>query len=141
MQPPSKSTPAGRPPTKRPDPNLAGFCAYLADVAELSAGATHALLINANRVRLNLGIPRGGTVLLLRFPAAAIERDEPALQELLAAHEPKPVYTIHTAAERLPGAASASAPDAASDAHATAGAALSVGQVESAPAPAPEEDR
>lgn len=89
-----------RPPTKQLDPDLARFCEDLAAVSEICAGATNAVLINANAVRLNVGIPRGGTVLLLRFPAAAVERGEPPLQDLLSACQPKPATAIHVAAER-----------------------------------------
>lgn len=88
-----------QPPAKRLDPDLARFCQHLADVAVLSGGATNAVLINANAVRVNLGIPRGGTVLLLRFPAAAVGRDEPGLRDLLAEHQPKPARSIHASAE------------------------------------------
>jgi len=48
-----------KPPTKVLDPDLARFCQELADVAALCGDATHALLINANRLRFNLDLPRG----------------------------------------------------------------------------------
>lgn len=89
--------------TKRYDPDLARFCQDLADTAAVCAGATHALLINANRVRLNLDMPRGGTVLLLRFPTAAADRDAPAIAELLAGRQPHQAVTIHPNAETETG--------------------------------------
>lgn len=89
-----------RPNTRRYDPDLARFCRDLADTAAVCADATHALLINANRVRLNLHMPRGGTVLLLRFPATmVIDRDAPAIAELLAGRPPHQAATIHPNAE------------------------------------------
>lgn len=89
-----------KPNTKHYDPDLARFCQDLADTAAVCADATHALLINANRVRLNLDLPRGGTVLLLRFPAAAATgRGDPALAELLAGRQPHQTVTIHPNAE------------------------------------------
>ena len=89
-----------RPNTRRYDPDLARFCRDLADTAAVCADATHALLINANRVRLNLHMPRGGTVLLLRFPATVVvDRDAPAIAELLAGRPPHQAVTIHPNAE------------------------------------------
>lgn len=84
-----------KPPTKQLDIDLARFCQELADVAALCGDATHALLINANRVRLNLDLPRGGAVLLLRFPAAAAGRAAPDITELLTGQPLKPPPTIH----------------------------------------------
>lgn len=92
-----------RPNTRRYDPDLARFCRDLADTAAVCADATHALLINANRVRLNLDMPRGGTVLLLRFPTAAADRDAPAIAELLAGRQPHQAITIHPNAETETG--------------------------------------
>lgn len=94
-----------RPNTRRYDPDLARFCRDLADTAAVCADATHALLINANRVRLNLHMPRGGTVLLLlRFPATmVVDRDAPAIAELLAGRPPHQAVTIHPNAETETG--------------------------------------
>ncbi len=90
--------------TRRYDPDLARFCRDLADTAAVCADATHALLINANRVRLNLHMPRGGTVLLLRFPATmVVDRDAPAIAELLAGRQPHQAVTIHPNAETETG--------------------------------------
>lgn len=84
-----------KPPTKQLDLDLARFCQELADVAALCGAATNALLIDAHRVRLNLDMPRGGAVLLLRFPAAATDGAALAITELLAGRQPKQTPTIH----------------------------------------------
>jgi len=91
-----------KPPTKVLDPDLARFCQELADVAALCGDATHALLINANRLRFNLDLPRGGAVLLLRFPAAAVGRAAPDITELLTGQPLDPPSTFHPNEEPPP---------------------------------------
>jgi len=80
--------------TKQLDPDLARFCQELADVAALCGDATNALLIDGHRVRLNLDLPAGGAILLLRFPAAATDDAAPAITELLAGRQPQQTPTI-----------------------------------------------
>jgi hypothetical protein len=90
--------------TKRHDPKLAPLCRSLAKLARVAAGATHAVLINANMTRVTLpDLPRGGTLLVIRFPAAGITRDEPPLQELLGEKQPPPTYAVHVQGETLDG--------------------------------------
>ena len=82
--------------TKRHDPGLRRICTAIAQLALGLAGATNAVLINANAIKLNLsGVERGGTVLVIRFPAAAIAREEAPLQELLGDNQPKLTSHIH----------------------------------------------
>ena len=90
--------------TKRHDPALRKVCAAIAQLASGLAGATNAVLINANAIKLNMsGIERGGTVLVIRFPAAAITREEEPLQELIAPVPPKLTYHVHPSAETSAG--------------------------------------
>lgn len=91
--------------TKRYDPALRAVCEAIASFAARFAGATSATLINANAVKLNLaGVKRGGTLLVLRFPAAAVTREEQPLQDLIKAAQPAATYHIHAQAETLHGA-------------------------------------
>jgi hypothetical protein len=91
-----------KPETKRHDPKLAPLCRSLAKLARVAAGATHAVLINANMTRVTLpDLPRGGTLLVIRFPAAGITRDEPPLQELLGEKQPPMTYHIHAQGDTL----------------------------------------
>jgi len=88
-----------KPPIQPSDPDLARFCQELADVAILCGDATDALLIDARRVHLDLDLPAGGAVLLLRFPAAATDDAAPAVTDLRAGRQPKPAPASHLTGE------------------------------------------
>lgn len=76
------------------DADLARFCQDLADTAAACSDLTDALLIDAGRRRLNLELPRGGSVLVLRFrSAAAPDRAGPAVAALIAGRQPDAAFT------------------------------------------------